>query len=187
MRPRYPVLAGSVGSERLYRQPLGADVIINHRTTDGAGGVNDLITAAPNPVYIELQRNGDVITELDSTDGSTYTTLGTTTLTGLPNTVLIGFAQASKTRASPAPAPTTITPPPAKSSMPRPAPAPPPRRLSPMSPTKPARITPSPLPTPPATTSAPLASATATLSSPVPMDTASLQPSSLPRRLTLPT
>jgi hypothetical protein len=72
-------------------------VIVNNRATDGANGVNQSITSStPNPVYVELQRTGDVITELYSTDGSSFTTLGTATLTGLPNTVLIGFAQGSQ-------------------------------------------------------------------------------------------
>jgi hypothetical protein len=74
----------------------GIDVIVNHRDTDGASGVNQSITASANPAYVELQRNGDVITELTSTDGSSFTTLGTATLAGLPNTVLIGFAQGSQ-------------------------------------------------------------------------------------------
>jgi hypothetical protein len=72
------------------------NVIVNYRDTAGAAGVNQSVTPATNPVYIELQRTGDVITELYSTTGSSFITLGTNTLAGLPNTVLIGFAQGSQ-------------------------------------------------------------------------------------------
>jgi ABC-type transport system involved in multi-copper enzyme maturation permease subunit len=62
-------------------------------THDKAGPVGAV--SGTSPRWLRVTRNGDTITGYASTDGSTWTTLGTVRLAGLPSTVQIGLFVAS--------------------------------------------------------------------------------------------
>ncbi len=47
--------------------------------------------SATSPRWLRLTRNGDTLTGYDSTNGTTWTRIGTTHLTGLPATVAVGL------------------------------------------------------------------------------------------------
>lgn len=75
-------------------------VIVNSRTSTGGTGTNLTISNAANPYWVELVRNGNVITAEDSADGVNFTTIAMTTLTNLPNNVLVGMAVGAQTNGS---------------------------------------------------------------------------------------
>jgi ABC-type transport system involved in multi-copper enzyme maturation permease subunit len=62
-------------------------------TGDIAGPVGAVSSSSPR--WLRLTRTGDTVTGYSSTDGNTWTTLGTVRLAGLPSTVQIGLFVAS--------------------------------------------------------------------------------------------
>jgi hypothetical protein len=62
--------------------------------TNDIAGLPGAVSAA-SPRWLRLTRSGDTITGYDSTDGSHWTEIGTTTLAGLPSTVQAGLFVAS--------------------------------------------------------------------------------------------
>jgi ABC-type transport system involved in multi-copper enzyme maturation permease subunit len=58
-------------------------------THDRAGLPGSVSAASPR--WLRLTRTGDTLTGYDSTDGTTWTEIGTTQLTGLPATVTVGL------------------------------------------------------------------------------------------------
>ncbi len=73
----------------------GGPVFANSRTTDGGNGTNLTVQSAALPNWLQLQRSGDTITALTSTDGTNFTVIATTTLPNLPNHALVGMVVAS--------------------------------------------------------------------------------------------
>ena len=58
--------------------------------THDAGGVPGSVTAT-SPRWLRLTRNGDTLTSYDSTNGTSWTEIGTTHLAGLTSTVAVGL------------------------------------------------------------------------------------------------
>ncbi len=71
-------------------------VFANSRTTDGGNGTNLTVQSSSIPNWLRLQRSGDTITALTSTDGTNFTAIATSTLSNLPNDALVGLVVASR-------------------------------------------------------------------------------------------
>jgi hypothetical protein len=70
-------------------------VAFQRRTDDGATSVSTSGSASTAPHWVELVRNGSLITAYESPDGSNWTLVGSDTFTTLPDTVLVGLAVSS--------------------------------------------------------------------------------------------
>lgn len=64
---------------------------VNYRTTDGGTTGYQAVTALAMPMWLKLIRQGNIITSYYSTDGITWTTYHTNTLTSLNNMVYVGM------------------------------------------------------------------------------------------------
>ncbi len=65
------------------------------RTTTDAGVNTTTLNALPMPQWLRLVRKGDVVTGFASPDGSAWTQVSTTTLSGFPVNALVGLAASS--------------------------------------------------------------------------------------------
>jgi outer membrane protein assembly factor BamB/regulation of enolase protein 1 (concanavalin A-like superfamily) len=85
--PYYAIFKTSNGVSVQYRNIFGGNTTVANTTNPGV-----------TPLYLEIQRNGDVLTAATSTDGTTYTYVpGSTATVIMPYANLAGLAAASGT------------------------------------------------------------------------------------------
>jgi hypothetical protein len=75
----------------------GTKLVFRVRTTQGGLSHDTPGTLLATPVWLKLQRVGNVFTGFESPDGSTWTPVGNSTLTTLGANPLVGFAVSSST------------------------------------------------------------------------------------------
>ncbi len=87
-------LAANSANAGLFLNASGG-ITFTRRTTAGGATTSTTTANVAGPYYLRLSRSGTTITAARSTNGTTWTTVGTVTITGLPTSFYVGVAVAS--------------------------------------------------------------------------------------------